>query len=699
MYKDAKHYIASLYILINEQNESIVYVGSNDGTIYVYRTDSCELKSKLNGHELTVCSINGHQQSQKIITGSWDKTAKVWLSDIEICKLDGHQAAVWATCFVSDQIVLTGSADKTVKIWRLDTKKCIRTIDAHTDCVRDLKMINQSQFLSCSNDATIKRWNLDGVLIEQYDGHENYIYSICVIISDENNLKFATTSEDKTLRIWQNGKNRQSIRLPAQTLWSVCRTMSNELVVGCSNGNIYIYTQDERLYAPEAVQNQIKDEISKTNLQMSELGDIKVDQLPNKDCLNLPGKKEGETKLVKDGQSIFAYQWSASKFEWIKVGDVVGTANTKNDPSQKQEYEGQLYDFVFSVDIEDGVPALKLPYNIDQNPWIVAQQFIDKHELSQAYLDEVANFIVKNSQNVNQVQASASADPFTGASSYRPTSSQPTSSQSKTNGQLVNDYYPLKAYFLFESINLDGITKKLKEFSKSAPLELQISSDDLKSLLNLTDLSQQVTENQLQTIKKLLKWPQTNLFPVLDFIRGAVLIPTICEALCNNTFSNSFLDVLLESATNQNSTPNQYLSLRCLCNLFKSTAGEQFIKQYDHTILAKVNLCLQSGNKNVQVALSTLYMNFSVFIVKHASDDLGVKTELALNSMQMLQDQFDPEAQFRSLVTVGTIVEQDKHMIDLIRSEELFKFLQRLSSSNVDKLSKCAQLLHNKIKN
>jgi len=258
VYKDAKHYIASLFVLVNQQNESTIYVGSNDGLIYVYSADSCDLRTKLTGHEQTVCSLNGDHQSQRLISGSWDKSARIWSSDIEIAELTGHEAAVWATCFVNDQIALTGSADKTIKLWQLDTKKCIRTIQAHTDCVRDIKLVGKNQFLSCSNDATVKRWNLDGSLIEQYDGHENYIYSISLIINDESNLKFATCSEDKTLRVWHNGKNQQSIRLPAQTLWSVCTTLNNDLVVGCSNGNVYIYTQDERFYAPEAIQNQIK---------------------------------------------------------------------------------------------------------------------------------------------------------------------------------------------------------------------------------------------------------------------------------------------------------------------------------------------------------------------------------------------------------------------------------------------------------
>jgi phospholipase A-2-activating protein len=59
----------------------------------------------------------------------------------------------------------------------------------------------------------------------------------------------------------------------------------------------------------------------------------------------------------------------------------------------------QEYDYVFSVDIEDGKLPLKLPYNCDEDPWFAAQKFIHDNNLSQLYLDQVANFIVNNSKN------------------------------------------------------------------------------------------------------------------------------------------------------------------------------------------------------------------------------------------------------------------------------------------------------------
>jgi phospholipase A-2-activating protein len=58
---------------------------------------------------------------------------------------------------------------------------------------------------------------------------------------------------------------------------------------------------------------------------------------------------------------------------------------------------------VFNIELDDkpGRPSLKLPYNSGNDPYMVAQQFIHKHKIRQDSLDEIAQFITKNThQNV-----------------------------------------------------------------------------------------------------------------------------------------------------------------------------------------------------------------------------------------------------------------------------------------------------------
>ena len=150
-------------------------------------------------------------------------------------------------------------------------------------------------------------------------------------------------------------------------------------------------------------------------------------RLPGPESLLVEGK-EGQTRIVRHPNGkILCYQWRINK--WDCIGDVMGASDGK---SGKQLYEGQEYDYVFDVNLTDDAPCIKLPYNRGEDPWFVAQKFIHKHNLPQIYLDQVANFIVKNTDNAAATSASANSyfDPFTGGHRYIPGSDGPSGGNS-----------------------------------------------------------------------------------------------------------------------------------------------------------------------------------------------------------------------------------------------------------------------------
>jgi len=65
--------------------------------------------------------------------------------------LDGHDQGVLAVLALSETDVVTGSADKTIRIWR--NGKTIKKIEGHTDCVRGLCRMPNGGFASCANDG------------------------------------------------------------------------------------------------------------------------------------------------------------------------------------------------------------------------------------------------------------------------------------------------------------------------------------------------------------------------------------------------------------------------------------------------------------------------------------------------------------------------------------------------------------------
>ncbi|MBW0564365.1 hypothetical protein O181_104080 [Austropuccinia psidii MF-1] len=144
--------------------------------------------------------------------------------------------------------------------------------------------------------------------------------------------------------------------------------------------------------------------------------------------LSQKGKKEGEVAMAKNESNgaIEAYQWDGTKGDWSMVGTFVYAIGS----SRKKLFEGKEVNYVFDVDIQDGVPPLKLPYNIFENPYTVAQKWLAKHQLPDSYVEKVVQFIDKNTSGVAIGSQSSGADLLAGANSYQPNSSQATNTSS-----------------------------------------------------------------------------------------------------------------------------------------------------------------------------------------------------------------------------------------------------------------------------
>uniref|UniRef100_A0A7S2Z8E4 PFU domain-containing protein n=1 Tax=Chloropicon laureae TaxID=464258 RepID=A0A7S2Z8E4_9CHLO len=72
-------------------------------------------------------------------------------------------------------------------------------------------------------------------------------------------------------------------------------------------------------------------------------------------------------------------------------------------------FDGQHYDYVFDVDVQDGVPPLKLPYNRGENPYEAADRFLLAHTLPASYREQVVQFIIQNTGGAGQAAAAAAA--------------------------------------------------------------------------------------------------------------------------------------------------------------------------------------------------------------------------------------------------------------------------------------------------
>merc|ERR1740121_1658781 len=85
----------------------------------------------LAGHEVSVKSVAAFPDCQHVITGSGDKTAKIWsvMTGQEVKTLAGHEDEVLSVAVFADgEHVITGSLDRTAKIWAVSTGQAVKVL-------------------------------------------------------------------------------------------------------------------------------------------------------------------------------------------------------------------------------------------------------------------------------------------------------------------------------------------------------------------------------------------------------------------------------------------------------------------------------------------------------------------------------------------------------------------------------------------
>src|SRR5262249_143457 len=76
------------------------------------------------GHDGFVTSVDFSSDGNWVLTGSYDKTARLWdiNTGLEVRRFTGHTDPVQSVAFSPDvKTVITGSYDKTARLWDADT--------------------------------------------------------------------------------------------------------------------------------------------------------------------------------------------------------------------------------------------------------------------------------------------------------------------------------------------------------------------------------------------------------------------------------------------------------------------------------------------------------------------------------------------------------------------------------------------------
>lgn len=141
---------------------------SADKCAYIRQFDvdgtQLQLKAVLQGHEEDVTAIVWSPVHMQWVTGSEDRTVRVWSAGgIPCLKILSNEGPVSTICIDKlNGCIITGSPDRIIRVFDpvREDKELVQVHSGHTDAIRCVAHIAaRGQYVSASWDQTIRTWN------------------------------------------------------------------------------------------------------------------------------------------------------------------------------------------------------------------------------------------------------------------------------------------------------------------------------------------------------------------------------------------------------------------------------------------------------------------------------------------------------------------------------------------------------------
>ncbi|PNW78780.1 hypothetical protein CHLRE_09g389912v5 [Chlamydomonas reinhardtii] len=587
--------------------------GSRDKTVRVWDPQTAACVAVLSGHEYQVTALGllpkADGQAGGLVSASLDKTVRVWRDGKCAATLTGHEGPVLCLLVLPGGEILSGSGDTTVKMWAPGGGPCIHTIKAHTDTVRGMCLVPGLGFATASHDMSIKVWDSTGGVLAELVGHTAIVYCVAAVDAPAvagGGVLLASGSEDNTVKLWRpNGDCLQTIEHPG-CIWALdFAADTGDMLSGCSDAVTRVWAADPARAGPAELADVLaatlaarKAEKEAAAAQGGSEGaaggggggglppGLKVEE---EFALSQPGAKDGENKFIRNSATgeVAAYSWDAKAFQWEKIGVVVegpaGGAGGAPGARPKKFHAGKEWDYVFDVDIAEGMPPRKLAMNEGDNEYLVASRFIEENELPPYFAEQIVQFIVQNTGGTKKTAATGAGpmdvtggfcDPFTGGAGggSRPQPQRPgfqlggaagagpmdvtgggvdpfTGGGGARSGALPAHsltHVPCHTYLTFDNVpNLEALGRKIREFNGALAAPQQLTEPELAPggalealLAKLPKVASAATSPaaaaaaaqpgviaaaDVALLRRLLAWPADKLFPALDVARLAAL--------------------------------------------------------------------------------------------------------------------------------------------------------------------------------
>jgi tetratricopeptide (TPR) repeat protein len=211
------------------------------------REDFDAMELELEGHTERVNSVAWNHAGSKILSGSADKTVKIWdgMTGELLNTLEGHSGYVAAVAWNHDDSrIASASGDRTwdgtvIKIWDGVTCELLMTVVDETCSAYPVTSVSwnhdSSKIVSTCQDFKVRIWNvITGKLLLTLFGHTEQTQSAAW---NHDSSKIVSASEDNTIKIWNalTGELLQSLEGHTCTVETVSWNHNDNLIVSGSN--------------------------------------------------------------------------------------------------------------------------------------------------------------------------------------------------------------------------------------------------------------------------------------------------------------------------------------------------------------------------------------------------------------------------------------------------------------------------------
>ena len=204
-------------------------------------------------HDNRISSAELSENGKYLLTGSVDKSAKIWSVGAEIdliASLEDHNDSVESAHFSpGEKTIITASSDQTVTLWRWDeaSRKAEKIVSlfGHQNWLSDARLsADNNSAISASRDGTVRHWFITGNPLHSVAGENSPVSDLIYSPDGDQMLTLNGTS---SATIWTETGRSYSLSKASDTILSAEFSATGKLIAtGSENGFVDFWERPQR---------------------------------------------------------------------------------------------------------------------------------------------------------------------------------------------------------------------------------------------------------------------------------------------------------------------------------------------------------------------------------------------------------------------------------------------------------------------